>query len=252
MSSARKALQLGARLLKIAAVNPTRLRIVLGTALSATDAVIDPACDLSRLAQVTVNDLLPPEGPPLRVNLALFPKTHASVSVLEFTCLALLLAKARAKNVFEFGTYKGVSVTQLALNLPEASRILTLDLPDEHHSTQFKISDPEDAEIAAESGKGSLVPVDLRDRIDFLRQDSATFDESPWASRMDFVFVDGAHNSEYVRNDSEKGWRMLRSGGVIAWHDCRPQDPAVVRYLLTCGFQPQHISGTTLAFATKP
>src|SRR5262245_43267972 len=144
MSSVRKTLQLGGRLMKIAAVNPTRLRVVLGTALSATDAVIDPECDLSRLAYVTVDDLLPVQGPPLRINLALFPETHASVSVLEFTCLALLLNQAKAKNVFEFGTYKGVSITQLALNLPENSRIMTLDLPENHSATQFKISDPED------------------------------------------------------------------------------------------------------------
>jgi hypothetical protein len=252
MSSVRKALQLGGRLMKIAVGNPTRLRVVLGTALSATDAVIDPACDLSRLAYVTVDDLLPVQGPPLRINLALFPKTHASVSVLEFTCLALLLDKAKAEDVFEFGTYKGVSITQLALNLPETSRIMTLDLPENDSATQFKISDPEDALIALESGKGSLVPGDLKHRITFLQQDSATFDESPHAGKIDFVFVDGAHNSDYVRNDSEKGWRMLRSGGIIAWHDCRPQDPAVVRYLLTCGFQPKHILGTTIAFAVKP
>jgi predicted O-methyltransferase YrrM len=97
-----------------------------------------------------------------------------------------------------------------------------------------------------------LVPDDLRKRIEFLRQDSATFDEAPYVGQMDFVFVDGAHNAAYVRNDSEKGWRMLRPGGIMAWHDCRPADPAVVAYLLECPFRPARIFGTTLAFAAKP
>ncbi|HUA67287.1 MAG TPA: hypothetical protein VMA13_01955, partial [Candidatus Saccharimonadales bacterium] len=60
------------------------------------------------------------------------------------------------------------------------------------------------------------------------------------------------HNYDYVKNDSEKGWRMLRSGGMIAWHDCRPQDPAVVRYLLESSYEAIRISSTSLAFARKP
>jgi hypothetical protein len=28
---------------------------------------------------------------------------------------------------------------------------------------------------------------------------------------MDLVFVDGHHGYEYVKNDTEKGWEMLRS-----------------------------------------
>ena len=49
--------------------------------------------------------------------------------------------------------------------------------------------------------------------------DSAKFDPTPYESKMDLVFVDGAHSADYVRNDSEKGWRMLRPGGVLVWHD---------------------------------
>jgi hypothetical protein len=252
MSSVGKVLQLGSRLVRIAALNPTRLRTVLGTALSATNEVMDRSCDLFRLRRVTVNELLPSNGPPLRVNLALFPMTQASVSLLESVCLILLLGKAKATKVFEFGTYKGVSTAQLALNLAQDGRVFTLDLPTGGSQTQFVISDPREAQIAAEPGKGSLVPDDLKPRIVFLQHDSATFDESQYSGQMDFVFVDGAHSYEYVRNDSEKGWRMLRSGGIIAWHDCGPQDAEVVRYLIDSPYTPGVINGTTLAFAVKP
>jgi len=251
MSAVGKLAQLSSRLIKIAVSRPVRLGHVLGTALWAAGEVADHDCDLLRFRQVSVNDLLPPEGPPWKVELALFPRTHASISPLEFTCLVLLMKQARARNIFEFGTYKGVSITQLALNLPPDSGIYTLDLPDEPTQTRLAIADPEDAEIASEKGKGALVPADLRPRIRFLQQDSAVFDEIPYAGRMDFVFVDGAHNYDYVRNDSEKGWRMLRPGGIIAWHDCRVQDPGVVRFLLESSYAPARINGTTLAFATK-
>ena len=251
MSLISKAARLTTRLLRIAATNPSRLSHVCGTALAASDDVVDWKHDLLRFRSVTVDDLLPANGQPLKVELALFPRSHASVSVLEFTCLVLLMHRANSRNVFEFGTFKGISITQLALNLPAESRIYTLDLPDELLATKITVADPEDAEIAKESGKGLLVPAALRQRIQFLKQDSAQFDESIFAGQMDFVFVDGAHNYEYVKNDSEKGWRMLRQGGIIVWHDCRKQDPGVVRYLLESPFHPAHVRGTTLAFAAK-
>ena len=252
MSSARKGVQFLGRSLKLAVTRPSRLSHILGTALAASDEVADHATDLLRMRHASVEELLP-EGAVLEnISLVLFSKMHASLSVLEWFCLVLLMKKARARNIFEFGTYKGVSITQLATNLPADSRIFTLDLPDAPVPTKFAIADAEDEVIAKESGKGSLVPAALRPRIQFLKQDSAAFDESPYAGQMDFVFVDGAHNYHYVQNDSEKGWRMLRSGGIMAWHDCRPQDPDVVRFLLASSYQPTRVSGTTVAFAVKP
>ena len=252
MNSLRKVVRLCSRLLTIAARNPKRLSHVLGTALSATNDVFDPECDLLRLPQTDVNQLLPESGAPLRIHLAMFPKTYASVSVLEFTCLVLLMKRAQAARIFEFGTYKGVSITQLVLNLPVESTVYTLDLPETTAGTQYTIADPTEEALTVEKGKGSLVPADLKQRIQFLQQDSAAFDESPHAGKIDFVFVDGAHGYQYVKNDSEKGWRMLRSGGIIAWHDCTPHDPDVGRYLLDSTHKPVRILGTSLAFATKP
>ncbi len=251
MSQFQKAFKLGGRLLKIGISHPARLSHVLGTALSASDDVADKSCDLLGLPAVDVNDLLPTAGDLWEIRMAMFPKSHASISLLEFMALILLLKRAKSKRIFEFGTFKGISITQLALNLPSDSEIYTLDLPDESANTVFS-TDPEDQAITKEAGKGSLVPSALQPRIQFLKSDSAKFNETPFAGKMDFVFVDGAHNFEYVKNDSEKGWRMLRSGGIMAWHDCRHQDPGVVRYLLQCRYKPSRVLGTTVAFAIKP
>ena len=252
MSSISKAVRLGSHLLKIAATNPARLSHVFGTALEASEGVANHATDLLRFPTVSPEDLLPESGELATLSLGLFPKTHASLSVLESVCLILLLKKARAQSVFEFGTYKGVSISQLAFNLAEGSQIRTLDLPEQLGEIAFAIPDPDELQIAREAGKGSLVPVAVRPRIQFLKQDSAKFDEKPLAGQVDFVFVDGAHSYDYVKSDSEKGWHMLRSGGIIAWHDCRVADPDVVRYLLQTTFHPARICHTTLAFAIKP
>jgi predicted O-methyltransferase YrrM len=251
LDAGRKAALLAVRLAAVAVRNPERLSHVLGSALAASAEVRDPTADLLVFEQVTMDELLPAIHEE-RAILALFPRAHASVAVVEFLALVLLLKRAKAKHVFEFGTYKGVSITQLALNVPADGRVMTLDLPEGQTKTQFGIPDTEDSTIAFEREKGALVPEDLRRRIEFLKADSARFDEKPYEGKMDFVFVDGAHSADYVRNDSEKGWRMLRGGGIIAWHDCRPDDPAVVRYLLRSSFCPKRIVGTSICFAEKP
>lgn len=250
MDSLRKLVEFGSRLARVTFSNPGRLPHILGSALSASREVSRPSHDLLRLPRVAVEDLLPETGE-VRAHFAFLPKTNASVSVLEFVSLVLLLKRTAGGNIFEFGTYKGASITQLALNVSPGARIYTLDLPEQSSPTAFDISFQKDATIARETGKGALVPADIRPRIIFLKQDSATFDESPYRDQIDFVFVDGAHNRDYVRNDSEKGWRMLRPGGIIAWHDFVPADPDVVRYLLSCPYRPKSIYGTTLAFAQK-
>ena len=252
MNSFQKTITLGFRLLRIGATNPRRLSHVLGTAFSATNDVIAKSHDLLSMPCKDLNDILPDTGELLELRMIVFPAARASLSIQEFAVLLLLLKRVNAKKIFEFGTFKGISISQLTLNLPLESEIYTLDLPENATSTSFAIVDPDEAAFAAEQGKGTLVPAALRPRIRFLQQDSAMFDETPFIGRMDFVFVDGAHSYDYVKSDSEKGWRMLRSGGIIAWHDYRPQDPDVVRFLLECPFKPACIAGTTVAFATKP
>jgi predicted O-methyltransferase YrrM len=250
MNSVQKTLRLVSNLLRIAVSNPSRFQHVLGTALAASEQVADPSLDLLRFPSVRPEELLPDRALDQAV-LALFPRACTSPLVLELVCLVLLLKKAGAMNVFEFGTYKGVSITQLALNVPEQGEVYTLDLPEDGAKMRFAVPDPDELQIAGEAGKGSLIPDKLKPRIHFLHQDSATLDESPYAGKMNFVFVDGAHSADYVRNDSEKAWRMLRSGGIVAWHDCRLADPDVVRYLLNSPFRPSLISNTALAFAVK-
>jgi len=123
---------------------------------------------------------------------------------MECAALAALSRLVDAKQVFEFGTYKGVSTTQLALNVAAGGMVFTLDLPEDHPAYSLPTPKPEERQIAAEGGKGILIPRDLLDRVTFLSSDSATFDESPYHETIDLAFVDGAHSYEYVKSDSEK------------------------------------------------
>ena len=127
----------------------------------------------------------------------------------------------------------------------------SLDLPEDHPAYTLAIPKAEERQIAAETGKGILIPQELSHKVTFLRSDSAKFDTTPYLNSMDLVFVDGAHSYEYVKNDTEKGLEMLRPGGIIAWHDCTPSHPDVVKYLKTLNLLPTLVKSTALAFLNK-
>lgn len=244
-----KLLQLGGRLVQITLRHPHDLRHLLGITNAAAEQLIDPIADVRPIPSVDVLDICPGTQ---RWTLQSFPSVGASVSPMECAALAALSRLVGATRVFEFGTYKGVSTTQLALNVGANGMVFTLDLPEDHPAYSLPIPKPEEQQIAAEGGKGILIPRDLLPRITFLRSDSATFDESPYLGSIDLVFVDGAHSYEYVKNDTEKGWKMLRSGGVLAWHDCVPSHRDVVRLIRESGFATRRVAGTALAYALKP
>jgi len=236
------------RIVKITKNNPRDLRVVFGTANSVAEEIENPESDVRVFSRIDYSDIT---GKSSRFVMQTFPGIGASISMLEGAALVALIQKVDAKQIFEFGTYKGVSTTQLALNLPSDGMVYTLDLPEDHPAYSLAIPKPEERAIAAETGKGILIPGDLRPKVTFLRSDSATFDTTPYLERMDLVFVDGAHSYDYVKNDTEKGLEMLRPGGVIAWHDCNPRHPDLVRYLRTLNRPLNLVGETSLAFAFK-
>lgn len=103
--------------------------------------------------------------------------------------------------------------------------------------------------FASETGMNILVPRDFILKAQFLKSDSAKFDTAPYRNSIDLVFVDGYHGYEYVKNDTEEGWEMLRLGGIIAWHDCVPDRPRIVRYPKSPHSSPRLVKSTFLVFA---
>ena len=236
------------RLATITAHNPRDLRHIFGVANSVAQEIADPKSDVRSIRSVDFSNITGSAG---RFLFQAFPGVGASITLYEAAALAALCRSVNAKRIFEFGTYKGVSTTQFALNLPADGMIYTLDLPEDHPAYSFSITKEEERIIAAEGGKGVLVPADCHRKVAFLKCDSAEFDTTPYLNSMDLVFVDGAHSYEYVKNDTIKGLEMLRSGGVITWHDCSPSHPNVVALVKESRLQVNRVSGTALAFAFK-
>jgi predicted O-methyltransferase YrrM len=141
---------------------------------------------------------------------------HANHADMVYVCG--MASAANAKRIFEFGTYRGQTTCGLA-TLCKDAQIYTLNLPPEN-----------DPRYATYIGMYIATSPD-RDRITQIYHDSRTFDTTPYRESMDYIFIDGDHSYEGVKNDTEKALQLLKPGGVIVWHDYAAKSPGVLDYL---------------------
>jgi predicted O-methyltransferase YrrM len=146
--------------------------------------------------------------------------------------LAALCRSLGCRTFFEIGTNRGRTAWTVARNNPEC-QVFTLDLPDQQALGEVELSlNQSDRDFFARDWDRGEAYADTpeEERITTLKGDSATFDFSEWAGRMDLVFVDGAHSYEYVENDTRRALEMLSPTGTIVWDDY-PAVPGVYRFV---------------------
>jgi predicted O-methyltransferase YrrM len=141
-----------------------------------------------------------------------------------------------ANRLFEFGTYRGQTTCGLASVCPDA-QVYTLNLPPE-----------EDPRYAPYIGK-FISESPHKNRIEQIYCDSRKFDVAPYVGMMDYIFIDGDHSYEGVKNDTEKALAMLKPGGIIVWHDYASKSPGVLKYLSELSAERPifHVKKTCLA-----
>ena len=164
----------------------------------------------------------------------------------EVEIMAHLAKMGKPHCVFEFGTFEGFTALTLAMNTPADTKVYTLDLPAGKPRTHFQ-ADGRNIHYMTKKELLVFKGTEYEEKIVPLLGDSATFDYSPFAHQMDFIFVDACHTYEYVKNDSEKAFGMLKKGGLILWHDYNAGHwDGVVRYLdeLSRERKLYHITGT--------
>lgn len=175
-----------------------------------------------------------------------------NVSVLELVVLAATAARLHARTVFEIGTFDGRTTVNFAANAAPDAAIYTLDLPPEGADTMLD-PDQEDLKYMQGSVSGARIRgSDVAPRVRQLYGDSATFDFSVYAGKIDLCFVDGAHSRDYVLNDSRHAMAMTHARSVILWHDYAmwPGVTAALNELHASGgvfAGLRRIEGTTLA-----
>lgn len=135
--------------------------------------------------------------------------------------LAALCRGLGCRSFFEIGTSYGRTAWTVARNDPSID-VYTLDVPLDQpaEATALELAaDDRHFFRTADTCGSAFRGTPEAERITQLWGDSASFDFAPYAGRIDFVYVDGAHTYDYVRSDTERALAMLSPTGTIAWDD---------------------------------
>ncbi len=172
------------------------------------------------------------------------PGIHDQVALMSLVC------DREPEMVLEIGTYNGATTRLIALNLPRA-KIHTLDLPPDISSEELHQSNlpKDDFHLIGNRRVGEAIVSDPA--IANVTQhfgDSATWDFSP-VQGLDFVFIDGSHTYQYIRNDTIRCAEAAAGRATFVWHDFDYSHYDVVRYLTemaNAGLPVRHIEMTNL------
>jgi len=145
------------------------------------------------------------------------------VTLLETFLIVTATQIVNARRVFEFGTFLGSTTLNLAFNTADDAEVVTLDLGEEHAGVvKQDIADVPLTKLHLAANKeldfiGSRVSHKIKTQIG----NSILFNFSTYKRTMDFVFIDGGHDLDTVRSDSQNAWEMVRSDkpSCIMWHD---------------------------------
>lgn len=145
-----------------------------------------------------------------RVEMRLGFSTFASTNTYEKYILGSLVKLIAPKSILEIGTYKGATTWHLFFNAPKDTVVYTFDLPENEklgNVTDFKLTYNKVREYLPDSP-----------RIRFMLQNTRKWD-GILENKVQFVFIDGDHSYEGVKNDTEKALRCLDEIGCVVWHD---------------------------------
>lgn len=142
---------------------------------------------------------------------------------METQILSALVCYFVPNNIFEIGTYNGFTTFHFAVNSPPECTIYTLDLPpgfDENALHGYSYDDLMVVKLSMEHANDRIFhKYPEKSKIRELFGDSSSFDFSPYAGKMDLIFIDGNHSYDFVKSDTENALKMLSENGVIIWHD---------------------------------
>jgi len=141
----------------------------------------------------------------------------------DYLALAAILETAKPKQIFEIGTYKGITSDFFLQVLPDC-KVISIALVNSKRGFFKKRFN--NSELSA-SEVGSYVAPSRRDR--FLQilgnsHDLVGKDMVEKFGRMDLVFIDGDHSVNGVKQDTALTHEMIHEKSTICWHDANPKE----------------------------
>lgn len=157
----------------------------------------------------------------LPITVQYYTFVSGSLTLTERVILNALVRKHNPQVIFEIGTFDGRTTANMAANSSEATIVYTFDLPqDQIGATRLSIDDFDRPFIQKPESGTQYRRAGHQDKIEQLFGDTATYDFTPYHGMVDFVFVDGSHSYEYVKNDSLLAMQLRKTEkSLILWHD---------------------------------
>jgi hypothetical protein len=203
------------------------------------------------LPSTTLESLLPKN---LICHLSPSPLQDGNVSYKELISISSLIQANNPKNLLEIGTFTGLTTLHMALNSSPESKVHTLDLSTLDSYPEEAI-DPEDIKYISSAIKKNKYYTNTLSSHKIIAHEgnSLTYSFRHFTeddSKLDFIFIDGGHSYQVVKNDTEKSLKILKEDGILLWHDYTPNCPGVFTYLneLCQSYPILHINETTLAY----
>ena len=164
------------------------------------------------------------------------PSGIGSVTLLDSSVIISLIHLVNPTRIFEFGTFLGYSTSLLARNSSFDSHVYSIDLGD-HKIESSTGGTYINSEILTDKSSNDnylrfvqsqdQVPYimsledQFKSKISLLYGDSKNLSvaDQKLIGNIDLVFIDGGHDLETIRIDTENAIRMVGNSGVIIWHD---------------------------------
>ncbi len=184
------------------------------------------------------------------VNLTLehLPYDEGHVSILELLILSAFASKLNdTQNVLEIGTFEGITSLNCSLNA-KYSKVYTLDLPLDHSLDELQDKEylDYDKDLIISDNRRSDILNNISN-VSQLYGDSTKFDFSKFEFSM--AFIDGGHDYQTVKSDTENILKYINKPGSVFWHDYDVTN-AVGQYLLNISdeYNIQWIKNTRLCY----
>lgn len=141
----------------------------------------------------------------------------------DYLALAAILEAFQPKQIFEIGTYRGITSDFFLQVLPN-SRVISIAFI--NPKRDFFKKKFNNSELSVDQ-IGSCVSPARRDRYTQILGDSHSLIGSEMVAKfgkMDLVFIDGDHSVSGVKKDTALTYEMIHEKSTICWHDANPKE----------------------------